>query len=128
MIVTEKALMNYKMKLETSVRELKKKRKKLTQKFKKETKKSAEFEVEKMMESRKKINYNDVDDTVAKTEIFNNNPKNDTGLAVNTNEDATITESNKCLPSITLSVNQKPEPNAMSDEEFNTERSKIVSK
>jgi hypothetical protein len=47
------ALMNYKMKHETSVRELKKKQKKHTQKFKKETKKAAAFEVEKMKESRR---------------------------------------------------------------------------
>ena len=59
-------------------------------------------------------------------------------MSANTNEDATITESNKCLPSITLNVDQKPEPKAMSDEEFkkllkhhfdsfNTESSTIVS-
>ena len=71
------ALVNYKMQHEPSVRELKKKQKKLTQKFKKETKKAAEVEVERMKENRKKMNSNDVDDTAtdAKTDILNKNPK-----------------------------------------------------
>ena len=114
------ALMNYKIKHETNTRELKKKQKKLNQKFKKETKKAAEVEIEKMKESRKKMNVNDLDDTVtdAKTEIINNNAKDDTASSAYPSKDATIADSNKCLPPRTLNFDPKPEPKAMSDEEF----------